>query len=191
MYIQFLTQWCWFYPNWFVNSWDILLKHKKMLVFSPIFYVCAQIAAYFCLKPKKNYSIEKLMKRSVENWYYNLKLNENWRSYATLKLSYLKIMEVAISTRLEPAVMCSVVCYSVWKNEISLSTVCCIGYVIVFSAWGSRCSPCIRWLQCNVHIRWLHSQQEVDVGVAVPALMHNVAAVPAFTEWYGCSAVPI
>ena len=44
------------------------------------------------------------MKRSVENWYYNLKLNENWRSYATLKLSYLKIMEVAISTRLEPAV---------------------------------------------------------------------------------------
>ena len=45
------------------------------------------------------------MKRSVENWYYNLKLNENWRSYATLKLSYLKIMEVAISTRLEPAVM--------------------------------------------------------------------------------------
>ena len=104
MYIQFLTQWCWFYPNWFVNSWDILLKHKKMLVFSPIFYVCAQIAAYFCLKPKKNYSIEKLMKRSVENWYYNLKLNENWRSYATLKLSYLKIMEVAISTRLEPAV---------------------------------------------------------------------------------------
>ena len=45
------------------------------------------------------------MKRSVENWYYNLKLNENWRSYATLKLSYLKIMEVAISTRLEPAVV--------------------------------------------------------------------------------------
>ena len=45
------------------------------------------------------------MKRSVENWYYNLKLNENWRSYATLKLSYLKIMEVAISTRLETAVM--------------------------------------------------------------------------------------
>ena len=44
------------------------------------------------------------MKRSVENWYYNLKLNENWRSYATLKLSYLKIMEVAISTRLETAV---------------------------------------------------------------------------------------
>jgi hypothetical protein len=73
----------------------------------------------FVKNQKKNYSIEKLMKRSVENWYYNLKLNENWRSYATLKLSYLKIMEVAISTRLEPAVK---------RVHSILSKICVVGY---------------------------------------------------------------
>ena len=65
------------------------------------------------------------MKRSVENWYYNLKLNENWRSYATLKLSYLKIMEVAISTRLEPAVdLLWVWLVPVWLEPVLYKKLC-------------------------------------------------------------------
>ena len=77
---------------------------KNASFFPNILSLRANCRVFLLKNQKKNYSIEKLMKRSVENWYYNLKLNENWRSYATLKLSYLKIMEVAISTRLEPAV---------------------------------------------------------------------------------------
>ena len=77
---------------------------KNASFFPNILSLRANCRVFLFKNQKKNYSIEKLMKRSVENWYYNLKLNENWRSYATLKLSYLKIMEVAISTRLEPAV---------------------------------------------------------------------------------------
>ena len=53
IYIQFLIQWRWFYPNRLVNSWDILLKLKKMLGFFSIVQVCARIAAYFCFKSRK------------------------------------------------------------------------------------------------------------------------------------------
>ena len=77
---------------------------KNARFFFNILSLRANCRVFLFQMPKKNNSIELLVKSSVENWYCNWKLIKNWRSYAILKFSYLKIMEVAISTRLETAV---------------------------------------------------------------------------------------